>query len=86
MNINQLGLQLFTIRDYLSDQKGIVASMKKIRQMGYTAVEAIGMGCIDNDELVRILDGEGLTCCSTHESPSEILNQPEKIIIRISQW
>lgn len=85
MNINQLGVQIYTVRDYLTDQKSIVASMKKIRKIGYTAVEVIGLGSIDNVELVRILDGEGLTCCSAHDSPSEILNQSETIIERINQ-
>jgi sugar phosphate isomerase/epimerase len=85
MNINQLAVQIYTVRDYLSDQKGIVASMKKIRKIGYTAVEVIGLGSIDNGELVRILDGEGLTCCSAHDSPSELLNQSETIIERINK-
>lgn len=85
MNITQLGVQIYTVRDYLPDQKGIVASMKKIRKIGYTAVEVIGLGSIDNDELKQILDGEGLTCCCGHESPSEILDQSEKIIERINK-
>ncbi len=85
MNIKQLGAQLYTLRDYLKTPAEIASTLKKVRQIGYQAVQVSGMGEIEEAELCRILEDEGLICAATHESPDAILNEPQKVAQRLEK-
>lgn len=64
----QIGAQLYTLRDHLKTPEAIAATLKKVRAMGYEAVQVSGLGKIEPKELARILDSEGLACAATHVS------------------
>lgn len=83
MKLAQVAAQLYTCRDLLKTPAGIADTLRRVRAIGYTAVQVSGMGPIAEEELVRILDGEGLTCCATHEPPKTILDSPEKVVERL---
>ena len=85
MKLNQVAAQLYTIREFIKTPADIAASMKKIREIGYTSVQVSGMGPIDEAELVEILDGEGLTCCATHENGDIIRKTPEVVVDRLKK-
>ena len=85
MKHNQIAAQLFTLRDHLKTPADIAASLKKVRAIGYEAVQVSGMGPIDEAELVRILAGEGLTSCATHEPGKDILDDTGKVIERLQK-
>jgi len=85
MKINQIAAQLFTLRDYIKTPADIAVTLKKVRQLGYQAVQVSGMGPIEEAELNRILEGEGLTCCATHEDPNKILNETALVIERLQK-
>ena len=85
MDVNQIGAQLYTVRDYLKDPAAIAASLAKVRQIGYQAVQLSGLGPIDDDELVRILDDLGIICCATHESGEKILSDPQAVAERLNK-
>ena len=73
MKINQVAAQLYTLRDHLKTPEDIARSLKKVRAIGYQAVQVSGMGPIGEAELLKILANEGLTCCATHEPGQVIL-------------
>ena len=56
MKLSQVALQLYTLRDYTKTPADIRHTLKKVRAIGYEAVQASGMGPIDDAELVEILD------------------------------
>ena len=85
MKIQQVAAQLFTLRNAIKTPQDIAASMKRVREMGYQAVQVSGMGPIAEEELMKILDGEGLTCCATHEGTQRILEHPEEIVERLDK-
>jgi sugar phosphate isomerase/epimerase len=85
MKISQVAAQLFTLREHLKTLADIAASLKKVRAIGYEAVQVSGMGPIDEAELLRILNGEGLVLCATHEPSNEILDETEKVIARLQK-
>lgn len=85
MKLNQVAAQLYTCRDLLKTPADIADTLKKVRAIGYTAVQISGMGPIAEEELVKILKGEGLTCCATHESGDTILNDVQKVIDRLNK-
>ena len=45
----------------------IAATLRKVRAIAYQAVQASGLGPIDELELIQILDGEGLVLRATHK-------------------
>jgi len=85
MKIKQVAAQLYTLRDFTKTPKEIAATLKKVRKIGYKAVQASALGPIKESELVKILDGEGLTCCATHEGSDTILNDPEAVVERLEK-
>jgi sugar phosphate isomerase/epimerase len=85
MKTTQLAAQLYTCRALLKTPADIAVTLRRVRAAGYTAVQVSGMGPIAGEELVRILDGEGLTCCATHEPSDVILNEPSQVVERLAK-
>ena len=42
-----LGAQLYTLRDYIRDERDIRFTLAQVAKMGYTTVQVSGMGPID---------------------------------------
>ncbi len=84
MRRKQIAAQLYTLRDFLKTPEDIATSLKKVKKMGFDAVQVSGLGPIDTAELRKILDGEGLTCCATHESGQMIFDEPEKVVEKLN--
>ena len=85
MHIAQAGAQLYTIRDHLKTPQDIAASLKKIRDIGYQAVQVSGMGPIPENNLLKLCDDLGLTICATHEPTARILDEPLQIVERLKK-
>jgi sugar phosphate isomerase/epimerase len=80
MKINQIAAQLYTVRDSLKTPADVAKSLKQIRKIGYEAVQVSGVGPIESTELRKIIDGEGLVCCATHEPSQTILDEPSQVV------
>jgi len=80
MGQSRIAAQLFTLREFLKTPADIAASLKKVRQMGYEAVQVSALGPIDKKELRQILDGEGLTCAATHTGFPQMRDEMNKTI------
>ena len=85
MKLTQVAAQLYTVRDFCQTAAALAATAKKIRAIGYEAVQLSGLGPIPTAEIVRIMAGEGLTICATHEPSAVILEEPEKAIDTLRQ-
>jgi sugar phosphate isomerase/epimerase len=85
MKLSQVAAQLYTVRDFCKTAADLAATAKKIRAIGYTAVQISGIGPIPENEVVAIMEGEGMVVCATHEPSHEILDQPEKVIDRLQR-
>ncbi|MFP4113066.1 MAG: sugar phosphate isomerase/epimerase family protein [Spirochaetota bacterium] len=79
MRIDQVAAQLYTLRDHLKTSAQVAESLRRVRKIGYRAVQVSGTGAIDAQELARIIEGEGLICCATHENAQTILETPEAV-------
>lgn len=84
MKPDQVGFQLFTCRDLLKSSASIAETFKRLRKIGYTAVELCGVDAVSIEELNRIIKGEGVTVCSSHEIPDDVLGCQEKVIERLN--
>lgn len=85
MKISQVAIQLFTLREFCKTVEDFAASMKKVREIGYTSVQVSGVGPIPEAELVAIAAGEGLSICATHEPGVKILDETDRIIERLQK-
>ncbi len=83
MKIQQVAVQLYTLRDFTKTPADIAATLRKVRKLGYQAVQASALGPIGNEELVKIAEGEGLTICATHEDCDMILDQPHAVVEKL---
>jgi sugar phosphate isomerase/epimerase len=83
MKLEQVAIQLYTLRDHCQTAADLAVTARKVREIGYTAVQASGLGPIPEEEIVAICKGEGLTICATHEKSLLILNETDKVIERL---
>ncbi len=77
---NQISAQLYTVREHLSSLSEISNTLKKIRKIGYRAVELAGLHNHRATEWHKLLKDSGLVCCSIHV-PLETLKQLQDGII-----
>src|SRR5213082_3011218 len=82
----QIGLQVYTLRNFLRTPAEIATTMAKVKKIGYDAVELAGLGPIEPAELNKILAGEGLICCSTHTAVTAIRGQTQQTIDNHKLW
>jgi sugar phosphate isomerase/epimerase len=83
MHLRQVALQSYTIRAHCQTAPEFAASMRRVRQIGYPAVQISGIGPISSQEVRRICDGEGLVICATHEPGQVIVGDPQAVVERL---
>lgn len=83
MNIKHVAAQLYTCRDFCKTEADFAAAMKRVRAIGYQAVQVSGVGPISPETIAGILKENGLTCCATHEGGDMILKTPEKVVEKL---
>jgi len=83
MKKERIAAQMYSVRDYCNDAHEIVETLKKVKALGFKAVEMSSVGPLPPHELLRVLDGEGLVCSSTHEDPEELLAEPDAVAERL---
>jgi sugar phosphate isomerase/epimerase len=85
MKIQQVAAQLYTLRDFTKTPADIAATLKKVRGLGYHAVQASAIGPIEESELVKMLNGEGLALAATHEDAALILDNPAAVVEKLKK-
>lgn len=71
---------MYTLRDFCKTPADIASTLRRVKKTGYDAVQLSGLGPIDNAELVKIVNGEGLVCCATHVGLEKMESEPAKVI------
>ena len=85
MKKSQIAAQLYTLREYITNPADIADTLKKVRKIGYEAIQVSGMGPIAEEELLKIAQGEGLTICATHDPAAKIVDETEAVIERLAK-
>jgi sugar phosphate isomerase/epimerase len=75
-----IAAQLYTVRDFMKTPEDMAKSLKKVKALGYGAVQLSGNGPIDNKEMKKLCDDAGLIIAATHIGFEEIQNEPDKVI------
>ncbi len=85
MNLSQIAATLFTVRDHCTNASDLADTAGKLRAIGYQCVQVTRADMIEPEEIVRIMKGEGLEICSTHEPSNDLLQHPEKVIDKLNR-
>ncbi len=86
MSNSVIAAQLYTLRDFCKTPEDIAKTFKKVKEMGYDAVQLSGLGPIDPKELKEIADREGLRICATHISFDQMREDIERVIADHKLW
>lgn len=81
MSKHRIGLALYTIRDQLKTPADYARCLKQVKQIGYEGVEWSAIdAAIDVKEYRKILDGEGLVCCSNHAGEGDLREKFDTVV------
>lgn len=75
-----IAAQLYTLRDFTKTPKELADTLKKVKKIGYDAVQVSGAGPFEYSDLKKMLDDNGIKCCCTHIPYARLKNEPEKVI------
>jgi sugar phosphate isomerase/epimerase len=83
MKLSQVAVQLYTLRDFCKNEADFATTIKRVKAIGYQAVQISGVGPIPPADLRRICAGEGVVICATHEGGASICDTPQLVIDRL---
>lgn len=76
----KIGAQLYTVRDFTQNQQDVKETLKKVAQIGYTAVQVSAVADMDPKLLHEMAEENGLTVSITHTKPERILEATDRVI------
>lgn len=86
MKKSMIAAQLYTLRDYCKDEAGLRESLRKVKEIGYEAVQVSGIGPIAPEIVKAIADEYGLTICATHVGYDALTNDLEATVQKHKLW
>ena len=76
----QLAAQMFTLREFTKTPPEFAKALKKVKAIGYDAVQLSAHGPIETTELKKILDDAGISVCATHIPFDHMANETARVI------
>jgi sugar phosphate isomerase/epimerase len=73
----KIGVQMYTIREYLKTEKEIASSFKRLKEIGFDMVQLSGLCPIGTDELASMLKENGIEACGTHSPWERVADKAE---------
>ena len=81
-----IGAQLYTLRDFLRTTDDIRATLKKVRELGYTTVQLSGHGAGTPQEIARFAGEAEVAIVATHISYERIRDDVEAVVAEHRLW
>ena len=82
----RLAAQLYTVRQHTQTAQDLADILRRIRAIGYTAVQVSGIGPIPPAEVKAIADSAGLAICNTHIGYDRLLSDLPAVIEQHRLW
>jgi sugar phosphate isomerase/epimerase len=86
VDLSRIAAQLYTVRDFTRTPAELARTLRRVREVGYSAVQVSAVGPIDPDDLGRLLDAEGLACCATHVPLDRLRSDPVGVVADHQRW
>lgn len=74
--LTKIGVQLFTVRDFMNTEEDVKRSFEKIKALGYDEIQTAGCK-IPYETFGRLAKEAGLTVVGTHDNFDLMCNDPE---------
>ncbi|MBQ9784994.1 MAG: sugar phosphate isomerase/epimerase [Clostridia bacterium] len=81
----KLGLQIYTVRDFITDPEFADVSFKRLHDLGYTETQLAG-NYLEPKLMGELLQKHGIKVVGTHYSFDKILNDPKETIETHRMW
>lgn len=81
-----IAAQLYTLRNQMRTVEQIDSGLRKVKEIGYPAVQLSGIGKIDPQHLKEILDREGLDAFATHVSWQRLTEDFDALVAEHKLW
>jgi sugar phosphate isomerase/epimerase len=86
MKIDQVAVQLYTLRDKLTSAEAYADALDKVRQIGFRSVQVSGPRPIEPQEIAALCADKGLVINSTHENSNLILDDPHQVVLNLEAF
>ncbi|MDP2789045.1 MAG: sugar phosphate isomerase/epimerase, partial [bacterium] len=86
MNERAVAAQLYTLRDFLKTPEDIGKTLKRVKTIGYNAVQSSGIGPVKPQVFKQLADEAGVKICATHISYDRLKNDLEAVIQDHKTW
>ena len=86
MKKNVLGAQLYTVRAFTQTIEDVAVTLKKVADIGYTAIQISGFGPVDPKQVARLVEDNGLTVAITHMGWNRFRNELDEVIAVHKLW
>ena len=85
MKKSQIAAQIYCFRDFLQTERGIADTFRRLRGMGYEAVQLTASlpESVTPEKLLELLSDHGLKAVTAHESGVKIFNETDRIIEKL---
>lgn len=86
MKRDQIAAQLYTLRDFCRDEADLRESLRRVKEIGYAAVQVSGIGPIATEAVKAAADEHGLAICATHVGFDALEERLQETIDKHKQW
>jgi len=83
---NVLGAQLYTVRAFTQAIEDVAVTLKKVADIGYTAIQISAFGPVDPQQVARLVEDNGLTVAITHMGWNRFQNELDEVIAVHKLW
>ncbi len=84
--MKNLGLQLYTIRDFCKTEKDIDESFAKLAALGYTEGQTAGLPVVSDETYITLAKKHGIKIVGTHYVYEKIINEPDAVMKTHDLW
>lgn len=78
--MTMIAAQMYTVREFTKTPEDIAKSIKKVKAIGYDAMQVSGFGPIAPKELRKIADDNGVEICATHTGFDRMRDETQAVI------
>jgi Sugar phosphate isomerases/epimerases len=87
MQLEQISVNLYSLRDFLKTREDFVASIKRLSAIGFQSVQLSGVapGLMPEADFVSICADSGIKITATHEPSVQLLAEPQRSVERLGR-
>lgn len=86
MSKMKIAAQIYTVREFTRIPSDIQKSFKKLKSIGYDAIQVSAIGPVEHQHLKDMADAEGLAICATHIGFERLKNDMDDVIKQHNIW